>query len=105
MGENPDSYKVPPSPSVSIYSKQGRKHEEKEEKLEQESGIETNEDESQLETIYSGRNDSSDKKTKKKSKKEKKNKKKKKVDEEGSTRKSIRKLRKTDTKDKKKGKK
>merc|ERR1711907_452511 len=101
--ENPDSYKVPPSPSVSVYSKQERKQEKKEEKLEQESGIETNEDESQLETIYSGRNDSSDKKTKKKSKKEKKNKKKKKVDEEGSTRKS--KLRKTDAKDKKKGKK
>merc|ERR1711907_190598 len=101
--ENPESYKVPPSPSVSIYSKQGRKHEEKEEKLEQEPGMETNEDESQLETIYSGKNDSSDKKTKKKSKKEQKKKKKKKVDEEGSTRKS--KLRKTDAKDKKKGKK
>merc|ERR1712146_742084 len=43
--ENPESYKVPPSPSVSIYSKQGRKHEEKEEKLEQEPGMETNEEE------------------------------------------------------------
>lgn len=101
--ENPESYKVPPSPPVSIYSKQGRKHEEKEEKLEQESGIETNEDESQLGTIYSGEKNSSDKKTKKKEKKEKK--KKKKVDEEGSTRKSIRKLRNTDANDKKKGKK